>query len=705
MWIGLMGLAFPTGAAAQGPAGIAAAAGAVPPVAAPVAAAEPTTLWSFLGLSKKQKEQCRQKLCQSPCGQFLNKAFLPMSAFTGGIVPPLCNGLPTPEELADKGAVGTAAAIKAEEAQAKARKAAMKYLGTVDCSRFPDAQDALIKGLRGDTNECVRYEAALALGNGCCCTKATMEALSVAAACSDRDGFHRERSDRVRAAAVAALQRCLACYVDPNPPKQEKPVEGKPEEEKKKDETKSESLTKPQNTADAKSVDTEPTPTAKAKAPRPIGMDYYARIMNAPRDQIVEEARRVVEKYNQVAVNQAVMSRQNSVVGIINSSLADSPIVSATVMENGVPVPRADVVSARPQNLWELVSRGNGPAPTATRIDGPALKSTAEPPAAVIVTEPAPLSPKLDPAPMMPLSPMPTKTDALTKADPVVPQMPDQAPKIASALPSPRPVKPLTPADITGAMNAGDARPKTPAELAGMPRGASTASGAGTGMNVIVNPPKDLPRLNDRPSAKLPDATAAQPALPTLNSPRAFNPPAPKAPAIEPTKPIAATPALPAPTPPAMERPQVAAAPTLPTPVPPSDVAMPALSKPVEPGRTVVSAKPVEPIPAPAASPTPLAARAITVMTEPHPAVVREQIATSLTPADLQSAPELLPVLVEAARSGSDEATRKSAIRALTRCQANSAPVISLLESLTNDPTPAVRVEAAIGLARLRVMK
>ena len=72
---------------------------------------------------------------------------MPLSAFTGGIIPPYCPLTPSLAELADQGAVGAAAKIKAEEAQAKARKAAMRYLGTVDCTRFPDAQDALVKGL------------------------------------------------------------------------------------------------------------------------------------------------------------------------------------------------------------------------------------------------------------------------------------------------------------------------------------------------------------------------------------------------------------------------------------------------------------------------------------------------------------------------------------------------------------------------------
>jgi len=100
--------------------------------------------------------------------------------------------------------------IKADEAQAKARRAAIKYLGTVDCHYFPEAEKALIGGLLNDRNECVRLEAALALGHGCCCTKKTIEALQVTVSGSNKLGNPGETSERVKAAAFAALQRCLA---------------------------------------------------------------------------------------------------------------------------------------------------------------------------------------------------------------------------------------------------------------------------------------------------------------------------------------------------------------------------------------------------------------------------------------------------------------------------------------------------------------
>ncbi len=614
MWMGLMSLgALPSWANAQVPAGIggAAAAPAFGAAAPAATAAQPATLWSFLGVSKPQLEACRQKKCATPCGQFINKLTMPLTAFTGGIIPPYCGPMPSPADLADEGAVGAAAKIKAEEAQAKARKAAMRYLGTVDCSRFPDAQGALIKGLRGDTNECVRFEAALALGNGCCCTKATMEALSVSAACSDRDGLPREYSDRVRAASVSALQQCLSCYVDPNPPKVEKAIEGKPEEGIR-DDRKPEEIkvpADPKNASDDAENKDSSKQESKEKAPRPVGMAYYAKVNAVPRDQIVEEARRVVEKYNQTASAQIVLNRETSVVGILNQAMVDTTATMPTGITNGMPVAKAEVVSARPQNLWEIVSRNAEPAPVmgAARTEV-VVKSSMEPPTAFVKSAPItmpvpmPMPTRMEPTPIFP-EPM------MAKSEPVVT-------KSAKATES-----------GGGYGEMGTVRPKTTAELAGQPRGAT----------VVVAPGK----------------TSVPNALPAAVTAKETN----KLNERESMKPI-----------------------ETPTPV----------AKPIE--QAVPKA-------------TPLAQRAMTLLIDQHPAAVREQITGSLTKADFESCPDITPVLVEMARTGDVDTTRRSAIQALVRNQINEPAVVSALEKLADDAPPTVRVEAAIGLARLKVGK
>jgi hypothetical protein len=209
--------AVPGVPAASAVPGAAGTAGAVP--AAP--AAPQQNLWSFFCLTPDQKASCeatKQKFCQSQFGQLIQNSMLPVGAFTGGLVPQCCPG-PGGVNVADlakpaTGAEGAAARIMKEEADAKARRAAVRYLGTVECRRYPEAEVALINALRQDGNECVRWEAAIALSRGCCCTRKTIEALALTVDASTKDGNPPEMSPRVRAAAAAALDHCLACVTD-----------------------------------------------------------------------------------------------------------------------------------------------------------------------------------------------------------------------------------------------------------------------------------------------------------------------------------------------------------------------------------------------------------------------------------------------------------------------------------------------------------
>ncbi len=197
---------------AQAPAPLPVGAAPVAAVAAPVA--QPTTLWSFLGLGKGQLAACKEKFCQTQLGLMVNNASSGFSTLSGGLIPQCCPGLPTPADLAKPGAEGAAAKVKADEADAAARRAAVRYLGTVSCHYWPEAEAALIAALRTDRNECVRWEAAAALANGCCCTKKTVAALAIAASGSERDDNPSELSERVRAMAMVALQHCISCYVE-----------------------------------------------------------------------------------------------------------------------------------------------------------------------------------------------------------------------------------------------------------------------------------------------------------------------------------------------------------------------------------------------------------------------------------------------------------------------------------------------------------
>ena len=232
IWAQAPGGALGAGAAAAPTAGSALGAGpalASPAAAAPAAAAAPRTIFGMFGLSSANIHACIAKLCKSQIGQLANNFLAgPVGGISGGLIPPLCPP-PSPAQIAaleskaPGGAAATAAKIQASEADAKARVAAVEYLGTVDCSRWKEATKALINALRADTNECVRYAAARVLNSGCCCNKETIEALRICVAGEDKDGNPPETSIRVKAAAFSALQNCLMRVPEVLPEEEVKP--------------------------------------------------------------------------------------------------------------------------------------------------------------------------------------------------------------------------------------------------------------------------------------------------------------------------------------------------------------------------------------------------------------------------------------------------------------------------------------------------
>jgi hypothetical protein len=251
---------------AQAPAGAgagaagAAGAGAAGAGAAPAAAPAPASIWSFLGINKTCLKEFKVRLCKSNIGLMMGNMLKPVSLMSGGLLPQCCPKVLQDDALAKaakegpdaaKGdAAAAAAKIAQDEAQAKERRAAVRYLGTVDCHYWGDvAIPALIAALRGDPNECVRWEAAMALGSGCCCNKQTIAALTlsvygvddpaegrtVAGAFVDGqrvvifDKHPVETSERVKASALAALQHCLSCYSEVTTPGPERGPEPAPE--------------------------------------------------------------------------------------------------------------------------------------------------------------------------------------------------------------------------------------------------------------------------------------------------------------------------------------------------------------------------------------------------------------------------------------------------------------------------------------------
>jgi hypothetical protein len=264
-----------------------------PPTIAAAPAAPPTNnLWSFLCPTPEQTAACKAKLCATPIVQLMSNSLAPASAFTGGIIGSCCPTIDPADLLKDPGsAEGAAALVKKDEADAKKRREAIRYLATADCHFWPEAKMAIINALRRDKNECVRLEAAIALGTGCCCNRETIRALTLTVSCSDEDGAPIDCSMRVKAAAAAALDHCLCCFVDVV----KVPVVAEPVQEAEKDgktENKGKGTEKPD---DAEPIKKGPKEEDKSKGPMgSTGVNYYKRVGQMSRERILDDGHRAL---------------------------------------------------------------------------------------------------------------------------------------------------------------------------------------------------------------------------------------------------------------------------------------------------------------------------------------------------------------------------------------------------------------------------
>ncbi|HVS37879.1 MAG TPA: HEAT repeat domain-containing protein [Gemmataceae bacterium] len=299
---------------------------AVAPAAAPAAPAAPQgNIWTKLCPTPEQKAACKAKICASPLGQLLNNMLMPAGAMTGGIIGPCCP-LINPADLAKPpdSVQGAAAQLQKDEAEAAARRAAIRYMAGADCHYWPEVTGALIGALRSDRNECVRLEAALALGRGCCCNRATMKALALTVSGGTEDGNPAEDSDRVKAAAMAALNHCLANYTEVVPVTPVVPVvpikPGTGGGEKGSGEKGPETLPPPS------------PPLSKKHSSDPL--EYYRQAENLPEKAVVEEARRAVEHMTPVAAAAAPSpAADHSLFGIARAAVNSSAAPTEAAME------------------------------------------------------------------------------------------------------------------------------------------------------------------------------------------------------------------------------------------------------------------------------------------------------------------------------------------------------------------------------------
>ncbi|HET6576654.1 MAG TPA: HEAT repeat domain-containing protein [Fimbriiglobus sp.] len=471
--------------AAPDPIGI----GAYPPPPGPT-----TTLWSFLGLSRAQREYRQRALARTPLGQLRQRIQAPLSKLTRGLIPPFPPQTPTLAELQAPGPVGAAAKAKLDRMGAKDRIEAVQYLGTLDCHYWPEAEDALVAALRVDRNEWVRLEAAKTLLNGCCCTKKTITALTMAATCSNADGNPAEKSPRVVAAAQEALAKCLRAVCS-TPAIMEAPVSPEPIPEGPREVPKE----TPANGTTTAAAWSKPGPAGEEKSSgglaarhvaRPTGKEYYDRIDQRPWPQIVAFARdglanapRVPARFarsagtdgDEMSEVQAAHARADRPANLLDMLLGDEPPPPAATVAMQVPrptpppPPRAPAVAMRQPTPPPTPTPRPQPRPVAVREPSripPSVAAGASDPFApkpVVVEMTPPPTPAPAPSPTRPdVKPLPSPVPAKSDVKPVparsnLKPLPIQVARVLSLMQRPgdpvvlaREIDKLTAADVTG---------------------------------------------------------------------------------------------------------------------------------------------------------------------------------------------------------------------------------------------------------------
>jgi hypothetical protein len=372
--------------------------------------------------------------------------------------------------------------------------------------------------------------------------------------------------------------------------------------------------------------------------------------------------------------------------------------------------PRAQAVSPRPANLWDILNDSGTP----TVMSGATVVVQPATSAKTVVTE-RPAAPIKTALAERPATPAPaTKTAARPTAPALMPmtKVSGQEPPVA------RREIPMTPAYLPSF---------NPMEMTNKPAAPTAA-------------PAKLPEAMPTPILKTPEPQMPSPAA--LKMPDISALPAGPPPMIltgtQGTQPkVSITTSVPAPLPvissgapapapapnsasapaPAASGPQVLVLPPPALPAGPKTVTMPApiqtpapsmlTLKAPEPTPMVVPQQPVVPArqteAAPVRTPTPEARQALVALTGGATAQERQQAAGKVMRADLVSAPELVRHLMTAAQSDNEEPdTRVACIRALVRCQVRTPAMMAWLDGLSNDEVGPVRVEAIIGQARLR---
>ncbi len=313
-----------------------------PPIPTAIPAAAPAAPTGFIGKCTSCVSSiggCFKGCCNTPLGKLINGAFQPLEMATGGVIPAPCPG-PNDPSKHGAGAGGSSAggppgpqqaaqAIKKDQAQAKARAEAVKYLATVPCHYYPEAEAALIQALRTDRSECVRWEAAHALAQGCCCTKKTIEALKIVASGSQKDGNPSEKSFRVKVEALNALEHCLVMCGDAAMPQRPEVPSPMPQPE-----TIPTPLPQPKRPEMPVSQGnaTDPTPAVQQ-------VNYYEEMEKQSDATVLAEARRLVASSRRSTKRVTAPRRGNSLMELWRRSDRSEEVAAAGAEEAAGPVP------------------------------------------------------------------------------------------------------------------------------------------------------------------------------------------------------------------------------------------------------------------------------------------------------------------------------------------------------------------------------
>ncbi len=668
-WLGLAFAALAQPAWAQLPAPPAAPA---LPAGAPGVAGVPAPLpGGKLGNLILAKEYCKAKFCSSTLGQLINNSLKPVSVFSGGALGSCCppNAV-NPADLAKPADTpsGLAARIKADEADAAKRRADVRYLGTVDCRYWPEAPDALVNALRADRNECVRWEAAMALGSGCCCNAKTVTALSLVVAGGEEDGNPAECSERVKVAAHAALAHCLTALECKaplvEPPLALEPILGpKPEGPKPEG-------TKPDGTKPDPEKGDDKSGASLQKTATP----YYKRVEKMPVGQVIDKARRTLAKSTSGggAVAHGPGAGHSGVVGLVMSSMGSSgsPSPGAAPV---VPEPAVASQSRRGDYVQASAPRGNEtlvevkPSDYRPIVPVPVPMPMTAPPAPQPVPVPAPakaaVAPPQKSAPKATTSvaQSPLPTIEIQSATPKAPQKtPEKAPVIVPVSAQAEPAK--APAKREVVVPAFDRVP-TPQIVKAAP----------------PEMPMPMPKVPELPAVSAPVRAPIKQAVPSV--------PPPVLPAAAPAK---IAPPL---TLPAVEPSVAPPVPPAPTPAAP----MPAVAAPVSPPPAAYADAPAA---APRTPPHLIPGWMLRLRTAFEP-TQREAAATQLGGVDWRSNPQVVELLLTAAEKDSAVVVQVASINSLSALGVDTIPVVVALEGLRSHRDPRVQGAAGKALAKL----